>query len=77
MKCFLIEVEEKENDLLNNNINEINRENKNYIDKNFNSQYENENKYIQTFEEIIEKNVIDDTKDDDINQLDKFSHKKG
>ena len=77
MKCFLIEVEEKENDLLNNNINEINRENTNYIDKNFNSQYENENKYIQTFEEIIEKNVIDDTKDDDINQLDKFSHKKG
>jgi len=77
LKCFLIEVEEKENDLLNNNINEINRENKNYIDKNFNSQYENENKYIQTFEEIIEKNVIDDTKDDDINQLDKFSHKKG
>ena len=66
MKCFLIEVEEKENDLLNNNINEINRENKNYIDKNFNSQYENENKYIQTFEETIEKNEIDDMKDDDI-----------
>ena len=38
---FNIEVEEKDNDLLNNNINEINSENANSIDENFNSQYEN------------------------------------
>ena len=69
---FNIEVEEKDNDLLNNNINEINSENANSIDENFNSQYENENKYIQTFEETIEKNEIDDMKDDDISQLDEF-----